>query len=58
MSALLSGKMGGGYAVASMEFDNVVMEISDVHKVQKPEVLPWQRHHLVSALAMFSIPSF
>lgn len=47
MSAFLNGKMSGIFAVASMEFDSVVMEISDVHKAQKPEVLPWQRHHLV-----------
>lgn len=35
------------FTLASMEFDSVVMEISDVHEAQKPEVLPWQRHHLV-----------
>lgn len=39
-------KMGCVFTVASMEFDNVVMELSDLHKAQKPEVLPWQRYHL------------
>lgn len=43
----LCGKMCGTFTVASTECDNVVIEMGDVHKVQRPDVLPWQRHHLV-----------
>lgn len=43
----LCGKMCGTFTVASTECDNVVIEMGDVHKVQRPDVLPWQRHPLV-----------
>ncbi len=45
-SAITCGKIGGILAVAFVEFDRVVMEIEDVHRGKKPEVLPWQRQHL------------
>lgn len=32
ISAYLNDKMGATFTAAAMEFDSVVMEISDVHK--------------------------